>query len=134
MWILFSFPRPLWVEFPDDLETFGVDDEYMLGKYLSVNYSCDRFYDYAFIIIFSSENTLSPRKTTIKTGSYLAQADLKLTLYLRMNWSQVQACLITHGAGDWTWSLMHTRQVLYQISYTPSPPSPDSETMVFVVM
>ncbi|KAL1786476.1 neutral alpha-glucosidase C [Sigmodon hispidus] len=29
--------RPLWVEFPDDLETFGVDDEYMLGKALLVH-------------------------------------------------------------------------------------------------
>ncbi|XP_049988705.1 neutral alpha-glucosidase C [Alexandromys fortis] len=29
--------RPLWVEFPDDVETFGVDDEYMLGSALLVH-------------------------------------------------------------------------------------------------
>lgn len=29
--------RPLWVEFPDDLETFGVDDAYMLGSALLVH-------------------------------------------------------------------------------------------------
>ncbi|KAL6035824.1 hypothetical protein STEG23_005221, partial [Scotinomys teguina] len=29
--------RPLWVEFPDDLETFGMDDEYMLGSALLVH-------------------------------------------------------------------------------------------------
>lgn len=29
--------RPLWVEFPNDLETFGVDDEYMLGSALLVH-------------------------------------------------------------------------------------------------
>ncbi|XP_019374617.1 PREDICTED: neutral alpha-glucosidase C isoform X1 [Gavialis gangeticus] len=28
--------RPLWVEFPEELETFGVEDEYMLGKALLV--------------------------------------------------------------------------------------------------
>lgn len=27
-----SFYRPLWVEFPGKIETFGVDNEYMLGK------------------------------------------------------------------------------------------------------
>lgn len=27
-----SFCRPLWVEFPGKLETFGVENEYMLGK------------------------------------------------------------------------------------------------------
>lgn len=27
-----SFFRPLWIEFPEKLETFGVEDEYMLGK------------------------------------------------------------------------------------------------------
>lgn len=29
--------RPLWVEFPDELETFGVEDEYMLGSALLVH-------------------------------------------------------------------------------------------------
>ncbi|XP_034349953.1 neutral alpha-glucosidase C isoform X1 [Arvicanthis niloticus] len=29
--------RPLWVEFPDDLETFAVEDEYMLGSALLVH-------------------------------------------------------------------------------------------------
>ncbi|KAM5240873.1 neutral alpha-glucosidase C isoform 4-T5 [Hipposideros larvatus] len=29
--------RPLWVEFPDELETFGVEDEYMLGCALLVH-------------------------------------------------------------------------------------------------
>ncbi|XP_051678427.2 neutral alpha-glucosidase C isoform X4 [Oryctolagus cuniculus] len=29
--------RPLWVEFPDDLQTFGVEDEYMLGSALLVH-------------------------------------------------------------------------------------------------
>lgn len=29
--------RPLWVEFPDDLETFAVEDEYMLGNALLVH-------------------------------------------------------------------------------------------------
>uniref|UniRef100_A0A669PRU9 Uncharacterized protein n=1 Tax=Phasianus colchicus TaxID=9054 RepID=A0A669PRU9_PHACC len=33
--------RPLWIEFPEKLETFGVEDEYMLGKpvWLGVQYS-----------------------------------------------------------------------------------------------
>lgn len=29
--------RPLWVEFPDELETFGVEDEYMLGSALLIH-------------------------------------------------------------------------------------------------
>ncbi|KAG3261689.1 glucosidase alpha, neutral C, transcript variant X2 [Ictidomys tridecemlineatus] len=29
--------RPLWIEFPDELETFGVEDEYMLGSALLVH-------------------------------------------------------------------------------------------------
>ncbi|KAJ8776887.1 hypothetical protein J1605_015064 [Eschrichtius robustus] len=29
--------RPLWVEFPDELETFGMEDEYMLGSALLVH-------------------------------------------------------------------------------------------------
>ncbi|XP_036300975.1 neutral alpha-glucosidase C isoform X2 [Pipistrellus kuhlii] len=29
--------RPLWVEFPDEIETFGVEDEYMLGSALLVH-------------------------------------------------------------------------------------------------
>ncbi|XP_026939817.1 neutral alpha-glucosidase C isoform X5 [Sagmatias obliquidens] len=29
--------RPLWVEFPDEVETFGVEDEYMLGSALLVH-------------------------------------------------------------------------------------------------
>lgn len=29
---LLASHRPLWVEFPEELETFGVEDEYMLGK------------------------------------------------------------------------------------------------------
>jgi len=29
-----SFFRPLWIEFPEKLETFGVEDEYMLGKHM----------------------------------------------------------------------------------------------------
>ena len=65
MQILFPFPRPLWVEYPDDLETFAVEDEYMLGKYLQVSYTCDIFCNYV-VIIFSSENLLGPRKTTNK--------------------------------------------------------------------
>lgn len=31
-----SFFRPLWIEFPEKLETFGVEDEYMLGNALLV--------------------------------------------------------------------------------------------------
>lgn len=29
--------RPLWVEFPNDLQTFGVEDEYMIGGALLVH-------------------------------------------------------------------------------------------------
>lgn len=31
-----SFYRPLWVEFPGNIETFGVENEYMLGKQVSL--------------------------------------------------------------------------------------------------
>jgi len=30
-----SFYRPLWVEFPGKIETFAVENEYMLGKQVS---------------------------------------------------------------------------------------------------
>lgn len=33
----FSFYRPLWIEFPGKIETFGVDNEYMLGNALLVH-------------------------------------------------------------------------------------------------
>lgn len=54
----FSFLRPLWVEFPDELETFGVEDEYMLGEHFLINYSCDKCCNYVLVITFSSVRTL----------------------------------------------------------------------------
>lgn len=30
-----SLYRPLWIEFPGKIETFGVENEYMLGKQMS---------------------------------------------------------------------------------------------------
>lgn len=51
--IFFPYPRPLWVEFPDELETFGVEDEYMLGKHFLINYIYNKYCNYV-IVIFSS--------------------------------------------------------------------------------
>eukprot|EP00061_Rhincodon_typus_P018998 g48417.t1 len=30
-WVFCSFPRAMWVQFPDDVNTFSLDDQYMLG-------------------------------------------------------------------------------------------------------
>lgn len=49
----FSYPRPLWVEFPDELETFGVEDEYMLGKHFLINYNYDKYCNHVLVILSS---------------------------------------------------------------------------------
>lgn len=51
-------PRPLWVEFPDELETFGVEDEYMLGEQFLINYSHDKYYNYVLVIVVSGVRAL----------------------------------------------------------------------------
>lgn len=62
----FPFLRPLWIEFPDELETFGVEDEYMLGKLFLTNCSYDEYRNYVFLIIFSSVRALKKKKPTLK--------------------------------------------------------------------
>ena len=54
----FLFPRPLWVEFPNELETFSVEDEYMLGEHFWINFTYEKYYNYVFLIIFSSIGAL----------------------------------------------------------------------------
>lgn len=47
--IFFSFLRPLWIEFPDALEAFGVEDEYMLGEHFLINYRYNKYCNYVFV-------------------------------------------------------------------------------------
>ena len=35
----YFFPRPLWVEFPEEKNTFSMEDEFLLGMIMSLN-SC----------------------------------------------------------------------------------------------
>ena len=42
--------RPLWVEYPSEVPTFTLDDEYLLGELQDF---CIKFISFFFIVLFS---------------------------------------------------------------------------------
>uniref|UniRef100_A0A672TRC1 Glucosidase alpha, neutral C n=1 Tax=Strigops habroptila TaxID=2489341 RepID=A0A672TRC1_STRHB len=125
--------RPLWVEFPGNIETFGVENEYMLGKssFLSFDksypfsYLCSKlnFYDqrirtilpwlcFLQIPVFQRGGTVIPLKTTAgKSTEWMVDTSYELHVALDTEASAIGELYLDDGH---SFQYLHKKQFLYR--------------------
>lgn len=112
--------RPLWVEFPDDLETFAVEDEYMLGSALLVHpvtapqtTVIDVFLPGSNEIpVFQRGGSVVPVKTTVgKSTGWMADSPYGLRVALSTQGSAVGELYLDDGH---SFQYLHQNQFLHR--------------------
>uniref|UniRef100_A0A8C3LDH1 Glycoside hydrolase family 31 N-terminal domain-containing protein n=1 Tax=Chrysolophus pictus TaxID=9089 RepID=A0A8C3LDH1_CHRPC len=130
--------RPLWIEFPEQLETFGVEDEYMLGnallvypvtdkeakavsvllpgsKEVRVIQSCSAFQPteiYYTIPIFQRGGTVIPLKTAAgKSTEWMTNISYELRVALNTEACAVGELYLDDGH---SFQYLHKKQFLYR--------------------
>uniref|UniRef100_A0A8B9W0R6 Glycoside hydrolase family 31 N-terminal domain-containing protein n=1 Tax=Anas zonorhyncha TaxID=75864 RepID=A0A8B9W0R6_9AVES len=124
--------RPLWVEFPGKLETFGVENEYMLGKQVWVGeqYSPAIWYDFRTFIrmedpgtlkipvtldnipVFQRGGTVIPLKTTAgKSTEWMIDVSYELHVALDTEARAIGELYLDDGH---SFQYLHKKQFLYR--------------------
>uniref|UniRef100_A0A8B9F2N4 Neutral alpha-glucosidase C n=1 Tax=Amazona collaria TaxID=241587 RepID=A0A8B9F2N4_9PSIT len=122
--------RPLWIEFPGNIETFGVENEYMLGKQVSSHslesdYPCSKlkFCDqrirtilpwlcFSQIPVFQRGGTVIPLKTTAgKSTEWMIDTSYELHVALDTEACAIGELYIDDGH---SFQYLHKKQFLYR--------------------
>uniref|UniRef100_A0A2K5EG41 Glucosidase alpha, neutral C n=1 Tax=Aotus nancymaae TaxID=37293 RepID=A0A2K5EG41_AOTNA len=129
--------RPLWVEFPNELKTFDMEDEYMLGEHFLINYitepkatTVDVWYDcktFAYweggctvkipvaldtIPVFQRGGSVVPIKTTVgKSTGWMTESSYGLRVALSTKGSSVGELYLDDGH---SFQYLHQQQFLHR--------------------